>query len=141
MLRFLLAKSIITVANLLILIEKNVPFSVDTVPPLVTGCTPSVSVSHEIGGALPRVLWREPTTWDISGNITRTSSHQPGGVFDIGTTNVSYLFADNAGNTATCDIEIIVKQGLIIILSRIMLADKRMYARRFIPHYRKACKH
>ena len=56
-----------------------------------------------IGTASRVVTWIEPTATDDSGlPPTMVRSHQPGGSFPVGTTQVTYIFLDQAGNEATC---------------------------------------
>ena len=44
------------------------------------------------------VYWTEPTAFDNSGVQTLTSSHQPGDVFAVGNTTVTYTATDASGN-------------------------------------------
>ena len=46
------------------------------------------------------VYWTEPTALDNSGVQTLTSSHQPGDVFAVGNTTVTYTATDASGNVA-----------------------------------------
>ncbi len=47
------------------------------------------------------VSWTEPTASDNSGSVTQTSSHNPGDVFPIGDTVVTYTAVDPYGNSKT----------------------------------------
>lgn len=48
------------------------------------------------------VTWAVPTATDNVGVAETISTHNPGDVFDVGTTDVSYTFRDAAGNEAIC---------------------------------------
>ena len=53
------------------------------------------------------VVWREPTATDNSEiEPERMQTHLPGESFPVGTTNVMYLFWDEAGNQAICDFDV-----------------------------------
>ena len=55
------------------------------------------------------VDWIEPLGTDNSGIVpVRTSTHNPGTVFNVGTTTVVYTFTDVAGNQAQCTFNVIV---------------------------------
>ena len=48
------------------------------------------------------VTWNEPTATDESGTVTQVGPNfEPGSVFSLGTSKVSYTFLDQFGNTAT----------------------------------------
>ncbi|XP_063960800.1 mucin-17-like [Lytechinus pictus] len=75
-------------------------FSVDTTPPTVV-CTNNIFQTVELGTNSAEVVFTEPTASDISGQanlVSRTAA--PGDSFPIGTTTVTYIFADNSGNVA-----------------------------------------
>ncbi|XP_072172386.1 uncharacterized protein [Diadema setosum] len=74
--------------------------SVDTTPPTVT-CINDIVQTVELGSSGAQVFFTEPSATDLSGQanlITRTAA--PGDTFPVGTTTVTYLFADNSGNQA-----------------------------------------
>ena len=55
------------------------------------------------------VPWTEPTATDNSGMTpTVTQSHQPGESFPVGTNQVTYIFADMAGNQAICSFSVTI---------------------------------
>ncbi|XP_041472956.1 hyalin isoform X47 [Lytechinus variegatus] len=75
-------------------------FSVDTTPPTVV-CTNNIFQTVELGANSAEVVFTEPTASDISGQailVSRTAAS--GDSFPIGTTTVTYVFADNSGNVA-----------------------------------------
>ena len=53
----------------------------------------------ESGSATAVVTWTPPTASDNSGSPTLTSSHNPGDLFSIGDTSVTYTSVDPSGNT------------------------------------------
>ncbi|XP_030829219.1 mucin-3A isoform X29 [Strongylocentrotus purpuratus] len=73
---------------------------VDTTPPSVV-CTSSIVQTVELGTASAQVFYTEPTASDVSGQaILESRTNMPGDSFPVGTTTVTYIFADNSGNTA-----------------------------------------
>ncbi|XP_072014192.1 hyalin-like [Amphiura filiformis] len=75
---------------------------VDDVPPV---CIPSNDVTETIDlGQFGRtVTFPEPRATDNSGTANLQSrSHSPGAFFQVGSTEVCYIFADEAGNSADC---------------------------------------
>ena len=61
------------------------------------------------------VSWTPPTASDNSGTVSLTSTHQPGGAFSIGVTNVTYTAVDPYSNQATLVITIIVTGGCFLV--------------------------
>lgn len=58
-------------------------------------------------------FWSEPTATDVSGTATLQSrSHAPGDQFNLGATQVMYIFSDASGNIETCLFTIIVNAGM-----------------------------
>lgn len=85
---------------------------VDTVPPTITNCPSSFTVTVELGTTREAVTWTEPTASDLSGTVTlvqRTSS--PNSLFVVGSTAVTYTFSDNSGNSAECTFTVTVVAG------------------------------
>ncbi|XP_072046394.1 hyalin-like [Amphiura filiformis] len=77
---------------------------VDSVPPQVSQCpndTDSFVGRH--------ISWVEPTTSDLSNNVTCTRSLAPG-TYIITTTPVVYTFTDSSGNVAYCNFTINIIQ-------------------------------
>ncbi|XP_072051694.1 uncharacterized protein [Amphiura filiformis] len=81
---------------------------VDITPPTVSGSgDTTVTTPLNTGGRT--VTWTEPTATDNSGSVTLVSrSHGPGTRFDTGTTRVTYIYRDPAGNRATYEFDVIV---------------------------------
>ncbi|XP_041472957.1 hyalin isoform X48 [Lytechinus variegatus] len=85
--------------------------AVDTAPPVITVPMPEVTQTVEIGSSGTVVFFPEPTATDLSGTATLVSrSHQPGDVFPVGRTVVTYTFQDASGNPATATFVVIVEQ-------------------------------
>ena len=69
----------------------------------------SVTYLVPFGTPSRAVTWIEPTASDNSGRTpTRTSSSRPGDTFNVGSTQVTYTFTDQAGNSAMCMFSIII---------------------------------
>ena len=81
----------------------------DDTPPVVIGCTQPVSYQLPFGDTTLQISWVEPRAIDNSGVTPRKiQSHQPGESFPAGTTQISYTFFDDAGNSAACTFSITV---------------------------------
>ncbi len=77
--------------------------AVDLDPPIISGCPDSQTYPVDIGTPFRSVTWIEPTAVDNSGGQPSVvQSHQPGQLFDVGVTQVTYTFTDVAGNQAQC---------------------------------------
>ena len=59
------------------------------------------------------VEWIEPVATDNSGNAPNlvSQTHQSGSFFILGSTIVTYQFADNSGNVGSCSFSVIVEDG------------------------------
>ena len=82
---------------------------VDEVPPQILGCPANIvdTVNLGVGGKV--ITWTEPTSSDNSGTSTMTSrTHVPGSFFTIGTTTVTYSFADPSSNSAQCSFTVTI---------------------------------
>ena len=89
--------------------------SVDTIPPTVM-CIADVRQTIELGETGAVVFWTEPTATDFSGLTTLQSrSHNPGSTFPVGETTITYIFRDNAGNTADCIFLVVVSVGKFLM--------------------------
>jgi HYR domain len=83
----------------------------DITPPAITGCPTNISVSLS-SGCSTAVSWTAPTATDNCGDVTLTSTHNPGHTFAKGTTLVTYTATDDAGNTATCSFNVTVDDAI-----------------------------
>ncbi|XP_072026263.1 hyalin-like [Amphiura filiformis] len=83
--------------------EEGETKEVDNEPPFINGCPDDITRTASIGLPSTRVTWRKPTATDNSGTVSLISrSIPPGSFFRVGTTTVTYIFADESGNSATC---------------------------------------
>ena len=69
-----------------------------------------------MGGSLSQQAeWTEPTCIDNSGLPTSVlQTHRSGDTFNLGSTQVSYICSDAAGNQETCDFTITGKMILYV---------------------------
>src|SRR5690554_3520194 len=80
----------------------------DTEAPVIVDCPTDITVNNDLGSCDAVVTWTAPTFTDNCTNTTLTSTHEPGDVFPVGTTTVTYTATDGEGNTATCSFEVTV---------------------------------
>jgi len=81
----------------------------DTTPPTIINCPRDISVVSLLGETSVAVNWVEPTGEDLGSGIQSfTSTHHPGDIFQVGTTEVTYTAEDNAGNVTTCSFSVAV---------------------------------
>ena len=79
----------------------------DNIPPTVVTCPPSpplVAQTGSCGSCGPttcgtEVFYCAPTATDNCGPVTTTSNYDPGDLFPVGTTTVTYTFKDQCNNT------------------------------------------
>jgi len=84
-------------------------YGIDLSPPVVTGCPPDIAAVAPFGETSVAVDWTEPHFDDaVSGIFSVTSTHDPGDVFEVGTTEVTYTATDNVGRVATCSFNVTV---------------------------------
>jgi len=79
----------------------------DKTNPVFTTCTTDIIV-NATQNCSTTVNWTAPIATDNCSAVTMTSSHQPGTVFQTGTTSVIYTAKDASGNTATCSFKVTV---------------------------------
>ena len=91
--------------------------SVDTTPPTVT-CINDIVQVVELGTSGTQVFFTEPSATDISGQVSLLSrTNSPGDTYPVGVTTVTYVFVDNAGNTADpCTFTITVNTSKFLYL-------------------------
>jgi HYR domain len=96
---------------------------VDNTAPVITGCPGNISVNTGAGRTTcdQTATWTEPTATDnctAVGSLIRTRSHAPGTVFPVGTTTVTYTFADAAGNISLpCSFTVTVVDNTVPIIT------------------------
>ncbi len=81
--------------------------SPDLTPPVIAGCPGNITV---LSAAPTSVNWTPPTATDNCSTPTLTTTHQPGAIFQFGTTTVTYTAKDVANNTSTCSFMVTVNQ-------------------------------
>ena len=82
----------------------------DNVPPILLGCPANTTVSADPGECDAAVTYSIPTASDNCPGVvvTRTTGFASGEEFPVGTTTVTYLATDAAGNTASCTFTVTV---------------------------------
>jgi gliding motility-associated-like protein len=75
----------------------------DTTVPVITGCPSDIFVT--VTACESAVSWTPPTANDNC-DVSLQASHQPGDVFALGTTTVTYSATDDTGHTATCSFNV-----------------------------------
>ena len=85
--------------------------------PVISGMPPNINQNTDVNSATAAVSWTPPTTTDNSGQaLSLTSTHNPGDLFPIGTTRVTYAATDPHSNEATASFDISVT-GIIVVPS------------------------
>ena len=77
----------------------------DTIMPVIANCPTDIMQTVAVGQTTAAVTWIPPTATDNvtpTNQITMVTTHTSGQQFPVGTTAVSYIFRDLAGNEATC---------------------------------------
>ncbi|TFV97904.1 HYR domain-containing protein, partial [Algoriphagus kandeliae] len=100
--------------------------SEDNIDPIIDGCPTSISVSNDPGICEATVSWSQPFATDNSGVVNLTSNFEPGSVFPIGTTRVTYTATDAAGNQATCSFDVTVTDDetpVVLTRNRVFAID------------------
>ncbi|XP_038047594.1 uncharacterized protein LOC119721587 [Patiria miniata] len=82
----------------------------DLVPPTIMSCPSDMHETIRLGVSGVLVTWAVPQATDDIGPVRLLGgSHEPESVFHVGRTPVSYIFADMAGNRATCNFTVTVE--------------------------------
>jgi carbon monoxide dehydrogenase subunit G len=85
----------------------------DVIAPVINNCPADISVVANNANCTAIVSWEEPTANDNCSDLLVVGrSHEPGSVFVIGTTNVTYTFRDEAGNITKCNFAVTVNNSL-----------------------------
>ncbi len=82
----------------------------DAINPVITGCPSNITVSAN-ASCQATVNWTAPTASDNCTGVTLTTNKNPGTVFNLGTTIVTYTATDAAGNISTCSFNVIVQDN------------------------------
>ncbi len=80
----------------------------DVENPMVT-CPEDITVATALGACGAFVTWDAPVVVDNCPGVQVSSDIQPGSIFLLGTTVVTYTVTDLSGNTATCSFNVIVE--------------------------------
>jgi gliding motility-associated-like protein len=88
----------------------------DKIPPVFSNYAVEVEAASVDETCGANVTWVQPTITDNCGVLSWESSRDPGDRFDVGTTRVTYEAIDVNGNTSTCDINIVVKNGILPVI-------------------------
>ena len=84
---------------------------IDNTPPLIFNCPTDITViANENCAAI--VNWTAPEAFDNCA-VTMTSDYQPGNIFPIGVTEVTYTAVDGNGAVATCAFKVTVEDRTI----------------------------
>jgi subtilisin-like proprotein convertase family protein len=77
---------------------------VDTTPPAIAGCPSDFTVATGPGRLTcdQIAVWTPPTATDNCPGVVLTSDRNPGDIFPVGTTTVTYTAKDVAGNASQC---------------------------------------
>ncbi|MBK6990137.1 MAG: HYR domain-containing protein [Bacteroidetes bacterium] len=78
---------------------------VDNELPVFTGC-PGTMVEYTNGSCDKIVTWTPPVATDNCAGLTVTSDYNPGDLFQMGITSVTYTATDAAGNIEYCSFDI-----------------------------------
>lgn len=81
----------------------------DQSAPIFTRCPNDITAETQNGQCGAKVNWDMPLVNDACGNADLQSTHPPGFMFSIGTTEVMYTATDESGNQSTCRFNVIVK--------------------------------
>ncbi|XP_038051960.1 uncharacterized protein LOC119724809 isoform X2 [Patiria miniata] len=82
---------------------------VDGTQPEITGCPDDVTVPNARGLATGQANWTAPTADDNVGVVNFTTNYNSGEMFDIGTTEVTYIATDERGLVAVCQFNVTVE--------------------------------
>lgn len=96
---------------------------VDAQAPVIAGCPSDVLVNTGANATTcdATATWIEPTATDnctATGSLVWSKNHNPGDIFPVGTTTVTYTATDAAGNVSnTCSFDVIVTDNTIPVLA------------------------
>ncbi len=78
--------------------SQNVNISIeDNDPPVITGCPANINANAAPGSCNTAVSWTAPVS-----SSPMVSTHNPGSIFPLGVTTVTYTSTDNDGMVSTC---------------------------------------
>ncbi len=80
---------------------------IDNVLPVITNMPANIVYNEQDANCGESIHWNVPAATDNC-QVNLVASHNPGDVFPVGTTTVTYTATDNAGNSATASFDITV---------------------------------
>jgi len=86
----------------------------DQVGPVVSSCPANINVFANTSGCNAIVTWTVPSATDACSGVGSSSSNNPGDIFTLGTTTVTYTFTDMSGNSSSCSFDVTVTNDLSI---------------------------
>ena len=89
----------------------------DNTAPVISSCPADIVVSLSGVDCDEVVNWAVPTAVDNCSLLSFNSTHNPGETFPAGTTVVSYIATDPAGNVATCTFNVTVNDNIVPVIS------------------------
>jgi hypothetical protein len=87
--------------------EALIEFVPDQTPPTVSNCPDNITSTSAV------VSWSSPVFSDNCGQLSVSSTHQPGATFNPGTTQVVYTATDASGNTEQCKFTVTVVSDVV----------------------------
>jgi hypothetical protein len=97
---------------------------VDVTPPVIFGCPGNITVNTGFGNTTcsAPATWIPPTATDACIHLATqtqpiTSNYQPGAIFPVGTTTVTYTATDVAGNTSICSFTVTVVDNTLPVIA------------------------
>ena len=82
--------------------------SIETVAPLISNCSSTISVNLPSNACSMAVSWTIPSATDNCTMANFSGTHAPGNIFPFGSTEVIYTAVDIYGNTSTCSFMVVV---------------------------------
>ncbi len=96
---------------------------VDQTAPVFSGCILTGIQVFTDASCQGVANWAPPTAADNCSTPIISGSHSPGDIFPLGTTTVTYTATDAAGNSATCEFDVVVIDNTAPIISGCNTAD------------------
>jgi len=76
---------------------------------LVENCPEDVTLKAENNNGTAIVTWEEPTASAACSEVTVSSSHLSGSIFEVGSTTVTYTFTTDSNQSFSCSFEVVVE--------------------------------
>lgn len=83
----------------------------DNTPPIIVNCPGNIVMSLTGSDCDESVIWVAPTASDNCSVSSFASNYDPGDVFPVGITMVTYTATDASGNIATCNFDVTVNDN------------------------------